>query len=141
MTQEEALADALRNDEAEYGHGEGYGGGRRSLTEVLKVKQTKVPKPATKVTVTKAKATQPAKKVFRIETRWHARGDAVSSDRAFQMSYASVTDATTAGKLLALKYQVDLVVVQALSGTDRLVTIEPEKGQIGVWDFVCEFRE
>ena len=146
-TEREALDNALAEDEREYGHGEGYGGGWSSVREVVRTRQKRKPKPAKRVTVEKASVRKgPVKKAFVIERHWpRLPGDPASGldrDRAFTQHYDTQGAVLKAAKGLALKYQEPLAIeLKAFcQGPTRLAVLRPEKGQPGIWEFTVDFR-
>jgi hypothetical protein len=143
-TEKEALDEALRADESEYGHGEGYGGGRGSLREVLRSKMVKEPRKATRVKVEKATVRKgPVEKKFVIEKRWGLDRQApIDNDRRMMARYDNQGDVLRAAKELVLEYGTEVVItLKAFCvGDTRLAVLTPEGSQRGEWMFECDFR-
>lgn len=141
-TQQEALDNAMAEDERMYGHGEGYGGGWHSVRKVLQAKQVKAPKKPTKVTITKTPVDKgPVKKVYRIQSFWGRSSDGLARDRRFTTQYPDGKTALEAAKALALQYGEELTVELApvCSGNTLLARVKPEKGELGEWVFTVDF--
>lgn len=143
-TEKEALDNAMQEDLAEYGHGEGYGGGWNSVRDVVKTKRVRAPKRPTKVKVTKQTVKKgPVEKAFVISTRWHTEGYGdLQRDRRFTAHYKTQATVLKAAKELALEYGTALMISLAAfcQGNTHLADVVPEKGQKGVWNFTVDFR-
>ena len=145
-TEREALQDALRRDQDEYGHGEGYGGGRASLRRVTKTKMVRKPMKAKRVTLEKKQVRKgPVQKRYVMKLRWGFSDPEMKPaerDRRFQKQYETQTDALKAAKEVCLEYgvSIDIYLEAFCVGDTHLATLNPGKQQIGVWRFECEFR-
>lgn len=144
-TAEEALKNALRSDEREYGHGEGYGGGAGSLREVLRTKVIREPKPAKRVKIDKFPVRKgPVEKRFIIEKKWgFDRDDAIDRDPRLRKRYETQGEVLQTAKDLALQYGSTVVITLAAFcvGDTKLAEVTPEAAQMGEWAFECDFRE
>lgn len=148
FTEKEALDNAMREDEREYGHGEGYGGGWGSSRGVEKSRMIRKPVLAKRVKIEKSTVRKgPVKKVFVIKRQWPWHpGDpktGLDRDRAFTAQYEKQGDVLAAAKAVALKYQESLVIELAAfcEGNTVLARITPERSTPGIWEFTVAFRE
>lgn len=144
-TEQEALQNALRRDEEENGHGEGYGGGSSSLKQVLKTKMLTAPKRPKRVQIEKFPIKKgPVEKRFIIEKEWgFSREEKIDNDRRLNARYETQGQVIQAAKDLALEYGKSVVIKLGAfcTGDTKLAVVKPEAGQIGEWAFSCDFRE
>jgi len=145
-TQEEALTNALKDDERQHGHDDGYGGGRISLRDVLRTKVLREPRPAKRVRIEKFPVRKgPVEKRFTIETRWGFSSDEtrpIDRDPRYRKRYETQSEVLQAAKDLALQYGVELVISLGAFcvGDTKLAVVSPEAAQPGEWAFECDFR-
>lgn len=143
-TEQEALKNALAEDEREYGHGEGYGGGSGSLRAVIRKKVIREPKKAKRVTIEKFPIRKgPVEKRFVLERRWGFDRDMpIDRDPKYRERYETQGQVLAAAKELALQYGTELVItLEAFCvGDTKLAIVKPEEAQTGEWMFECDFR-
>lgn len=145
-TEKEALDNAMRDDEAEYGHGEGYGGGYGSMDRILRKKMERAPKKPTKVTVKREKvAAGKPKRTFTIKPLWRDERGGFAYDpevKRIGTTFAKQADALKAAKKLALLKGTELIVELVFEppGNTVVARLEPQKGQMGIWSFEVSFR-
>ena len=143
-TEGEALRNALKRDEEEFGHGDGYGGGAGSLRQTTRKRMLRPPKPAKKVTVERAAVRKgPVEKKFIIERKWgFDRSEPVDNDPKFRARYDKQGEVLRAAKELALQYGTTLVITLAAFcvGNTQLAVVTPQRAEQGEWEFECEFR-
>lgn len=146
-TEQEALKDAMREDEEYYGRQEGYGGGFGSMREVNRSKMVRKPMRAKRVKVEKSTVRKgPVKKVYTIQKVWGFSRDEmapVEKDRRYRDQHKTQADALKAARELAMEYGVELSVqLEAFCvGDTHLARVKPIGGQLGKWQFEVDFRE
>ena len=144
-TEKEALNDAMKDDEDEYGHGEGYGGGFGSVREIEKTKMVRKPKPAKRVKIEKATVRKgPVKKQFVLSKKWGwDRRQPIDADRRLGQGYDTQGEALKAAKDLALEYgnEISIDLKAFCVGDTHLADVSPIGGQRGLWKFEVAFRE
>jgi hypothetical protein len=145
-TEQEAFDNAMKDDQDEYGHGEGYGGGFGSMRDVEKTKMVRKPVRAKRVKVKKATVRKgPVKKAYVISKGFPAnmhRGPA-DGDRRLSKRYDTQGEALKAAKGLAIEYGISVSIdLQAFCvGDTHLADVEPMGSEMGVWRFQVSFRE
>lgn len=145
-TEQEALTNALKDDEREHGTNDGYGGGRSSLREVTRTKMIREPRPAKRVRIEKFPVRKgPVEKRFTIEARWGFSRDEmkpIDRDPRLGKRYETQGEVLQAAKELALQYGVELVISLGAFcvGDTKLAVVSPEAAQPGEWAFECDFR-
>jgi hypothetical protein len=146
-TEKEALADAMKDDQDEYGHGEGYGGGFGSMREIEKTKIVRKPKRAKRVKVEKSTVRKgPVKKQFVLSKKWGWSSDRqqpIDNDRRLSKGYDTQGEALKMARELALEYGVAISIdLKAFCvGDTHLAEVMPMGGQKGIWEFKIAFRE
>lgn len=134
-TQDEAFRDATSESVTGFAD--------ETVSEVIKVKRVKAPKPAKRVKIEKSKVTKgKVEKAYVIEKYWGSGFDPIDRDRMFNARYKTQGEVLKAAKVLALKYQVELVIKLAAfcQGDTHLAKVIPERGEMGVWDFKIDFH-
>lgn len=116
-----------------------------TISDVLKTRMVKKPRPAKRVKVVKSTVTKgPVKKAYTIDLAWShgAASNPIYRDRDFSRQYKTQSEVLKAAKYLAIKYQVQLVIeLKAFCvGDTKLATLTPEKGEPGVWEFEIDFH-
>jgi len=144
-TEKEALDNAMQEDQDEYGHGEGYGGGYGSMRQVLKTKIVRKPKRAKRVKVKKSTVRKgPVKKQFVLSKKWgFSQREPIDSDRRLGTRYDTQGDALKAARALALEYgsTISIDLEAFCVGDTHLAEVEAVGGQEGIWSFEVDFRE
>jgi hypothetical protein len=135
-TQDEAFRDATSESVTGFADEE--------IREVRKVKRIKAPKPSKRVKIEKSKVTKgKVEKAYVIEKYWGSGSyDPIDRDRMFNARYKTQGEVLKAAKVLALKYQVQLVIKLAAfcQGDTHLAKVIPERGEMGVWQFEIDFH-
>ena len=142
-TEREALMDALDNDEREYGHQDGDGGGAGSMRGVVDTKMVRKPVRAKRVKIKKSTVRKgPVKKAFVLSRVWHG-SSSISRDKRFYTQYTTQGDAMKAARELVLEYGEELSIdLKAFCvGDTHLANIVPQGAQPGLWRFKVDFRE
>lgn len=144
-TEQEALKDAMKSDEEEYGHGEGYGGGFGSMRQVNRSKMVRAPQKAKRAVLERYPVRKgPVEKRYIIEKQW-SRDDNGPLDRDSRMKtrYETQGEVLKAAKALSMEYGTELIITLAAfcTGDTRLAIVKPGKQQIGEWIFEVDFRE
>lgn len=139
--QQEAENNAFSKDEEYHGHGEGYGGGRGSLDEILKVTQIQAPKSPGKATVEREPSTAKPKWARRwvVKNRWTHR----EQEEGVYKTFEKQTDAVAFAKAEALRVHVELSVAPEyvlIEGRPTRIIVKHTNGLPGQWRFECLFR-